>query len=184
MKTLAIVVLGNKLKKNGLDKEVTQRCELAVEEAQRFRDKDNSSQVVVVLSGGETVAGLPAEATVAEPYLARLLSAKAVHDVVVLLETSAKTTAENILFSQELLRAKEYVLDELVIIGRASQIPKCHPIVWWLWDLGKPRVRYSKGIDTSPVLVQWFDRTAMLVLHAIDPEGHSLYPLKKLCRNG
>ncbi len=101
-----------------------------------------------------------------------------------LLEKTSRTTGENIVFSQEILKEAGIVPNELVIIGRKSQLYKLRIIAWRIWDLGSPTIRFVPGIDTTPLWYKLLDSLIMPFVNLIDPKDmFFLHFFKKLCRN-
>ncbi len=130
-----------------------------------------------------TVKGAVSEAQAAVSYLAEHHPEVVGH---ILLEERARTTPENILFTQELLKEQDITPTRLTIVGRTSQERKVRVLVRRVWRLGNPWNTYIPSLDTSPWYVRLFERTGMVALSYLDPYGTSLLMrlLRWCCRNG
>ena len=176
-----IEVLGNRLEENGaLPEQFKERIVVAVGQIREgWRN-------VIVLSGGQTRKEYLSEAEMALPYLYECLEEYCLAGAAqVLLEDKSRTTPENIVFLQTTLTAKGIVPDELVVIGRESQIPKTVVMVGEVWTLGTPIKIFIASNDPSSLCMRWIDGVLFTALSYLDPYGNSwVYRvLKKMTRN-
>lgn len=176
----AIIVLGDK----PVNGEIVEAYKDRIDRALEFVKQGEEGNTLIVLTGGETVAGEQAESVVAARYLPKRLSNFKL-PVTYLLETTSKTTPENILYAQDELICQGKFPRRVTIIGRRSQMAKVKIVVRQLWIVSRVEdVEYVGGLDTTPWWYQLFDTTVMCVVTWLDPTGRwTLAPVRKLLRN-
>ncbi len=159
-----IIVLGDRPLVDGMHPEHAERCDRAVHLVKLHQLLKEEVPITVVLTGGVTRDGQDSEAILAERYCAGVLRSLGVD---VLLEDSATTTSENILFSKALLERKGVRAVNVVVIARASQAFKTGIYLRGLWP--EVSATIEKGIDLKPVWHRFLDYTLMPMLAWIDP---------------
>ncbi len=169
-----------------IDSEYRHGIEIAMQEAQKSilaRYKP-----IIVLTGGCTVKGLPAESVVAYEYLSNQYRGFKEYlenrGGKVLTEEHSRTTPENITLTLEILK-KEGITPAFVwVIGRSSQLPKTMVIIWRLWDLGKPRFFYASTLDGASWWWKAIDIVVMPPLGVVDPHFRCVGRILRRLRNG
>lgn len=132
----------------------------------------------LVLTGGQTRAGLPAEAIAALRYVEEEYPDFAAEQKDrILWEDCSRDTPENIEFVKRLLDYQKISPSKIIIIGRTPQMPKVGVIVWRLWkrENDLPHFEYV-GINdpTTPLWERIVDPTIITLLSIFDPRGHLL----------
>lgn len=136
---------------------------------------------VIVLTGGETRKGHPAEAVAAKAFLRengyRSRSA-------VLLEAESLTTGDNIEMTRKMIETRDLEFDVAFVYHRTSALPKTRVLYERLWP-GIGRMEFVPCRDTAPLYYRLLDRTLLVYLAHYDP--HQVGPLfrflKRMFRN-
>jgi len=166
-----VIVLGEQPGVDGtFPVELQNRVELA--------NRQVSPGDTIIFTGGETTKGVPAEAELAFRYFECICR----YRVNVRLESSSKTTGDNIRLSRGIAEKMEEKADSIVVIGRASQIPKTKVFMMKLWP--EADATYISGIDTKPLWWRLVDQSVFLLLAHLDPHDTVVRWLTKKARNG
>ena len=105
-------------------------------------------------------------------------------DAEVLIEANSRTTGENIFYSHKLLKEKNIFPDNVVFIGRESQIAKIRVISWRIWEHGCPNFTFVSGVDHTPKWYRLLDKFFMPIISLLDPKDiFILAGYKRLFRN-
>lgn len=137
----------------------------------------NGTGDILVLSGGRTQASLPTEA---EAGLASLPEAVQKRTI---LETSAKTTSENIQHTKRLLtRFDEQAMESLVVVTSTEHVPRVRYLVRQLWPEVYDRTSFV-GVG-EPEFRERVCEFALRILARVDPYNRVFLAIpRKIFRN-
>ena len=171
------MVLGKQPSKDGEYSELKDRIKKAVD----MFNKEGRWNLIII-SGGQTRAGLPAEAVLGETYLKDHLKSAAP----LLLEEQSRTTVENIEFTKKLvtLSPVDFVpLQAMAVITGPYHIRRTRFLFEKLWPEMAPRCTFV-GVGKSSI-GENVKELILLVIAWLDPHEKFILPrLKKLLRNG
>lgn len=158
--TEAVICLGEYPKQDGtIHEEHKNRVDLAVTTCA-------SDECILVLTGGVTQKDTPAEAVLAQQYLVEKYGDKIT--LITLLEDRSMSTAQNFVFTRELLAKEHIAPTTITIVGRKSQLPKAVVYARKTWPGVK--LRTIVGIDTKPLWYKVADSTLFRFLAYLDLE--------------
>jgi hypothetical protein len=163
-----VLVLGDRLLPSG-DVNDAFKARMCVGVSRLLRSRGD----LLVISGGTTRAGFPSEAEASLSEVPPAMLPK------VLLETRAKSTVENILYTKELLDGK--LINSLTVVTSAAHVPRTKKIMKRLWADVYPKTSFkSVGRATRMERVVEF---ILRRLDTVDPKGRTIFRIKQLLQS-
>jgi len=138
--------------------------------------------ILLVISGGVTRAGLPSEAEAGAVLVPFALGARRV-----LLEEKSQSTRQNIIFVKALLHDEDIAVDSMVVVCIPGQLDRAKYLFHELW----PELFETPGrIEFRTITIErqapgeWLFHKLLFLLTYIDPNEKLFLPVRKLIFTG